>query len=110
VEGSGRTVPGMPDPQPQALHQPTRHPNRPRPATLMWPYPILGSWTLGRCCSYQRGAGLAGAHRRSGRRGSPEVNGRDQSWMVARPAAAGARSSSNQATRLFRPPGSPSTA
>src|SRR5215217_6096619 len=29
VEGSGRTVPGMPDPQPQAPHQPTRHLSRP---------------------------------------------------------------------------------
>src|SRR5215212_670073 len=35
MEGSGRTVPGMPSPQPQAPHQPTRHPSRPRPAVLI---------------------------------------------------------------------------
>jgi hypothetical protein len=32
VEGSGRTAPGMPDPQPQALHQPTRLLSRARSA------------------------------------------------------------------------------
>jgi hypothetical protein len=50
VEGSGRTVPGMPDPQPQAPHQPTRHPSRPRPAILIhgrlrWLHRLpLGLW------------------------------------------------------------------
>ena len=41
----------MPDPQPQALHQPTRHPSRPRPAVLIhgrlrWLHrlPLVACW------------------------------------------------------------------